>query len=452
VQEPHAHRRQKTPGHKEIQSDHDPASPAGPYHRLVATPFDTAYDETRARRLARAKASAGGLLVLAAIVFVATYATDGEGVWGYVRAASEAAMVGGVADWFAVTALFRHPLRIPIPHTALIPRGKDAIGVGIGEFVQRNFLDPDTVAARIDEADMAARLGTWLDDERHAAVVAGQLASIIAGVAEAMEDDVVEAGIRSMIEARLRAIEVTPIIGTVIDKSMEGGHHHTLIDAALRGLVTAAAENREIIRKQIRKESPWWVPEAMDEVLLDKMLSGLERFVGDVTGRPDHPIRVQLDARARLIADDLRTSPELRERGEQLKDEMLTNPEFMAWSDTIWSDVKASLQAAVDSPDSELRRRLEGAVRSFGARLGTDRDLRHRVNTWIGSLAHQVATRSGGEIATLIADTVQRWDADETSRRLELQVGRDLQYIRINGTLVGGLVGLVIHTVVELLG
>jgi len=419
----------------------------------VATPFDTAYDETRARRLARAKASAGGLLVFAALVFIATYVvTDGEGVWGYVRAASEAAMVGGVADWFAVTALFRHPLRIPIPHTALIPRGKDAIGVGIGEFVQRNFLDPDTVAARIDEADIASRLGAWLDDERHAAVVSGQLASVIAGVAEAMEDDVVESGIRTMIEARLRAIEVTPIIGTVIDKSMEGGHHHTLIDTALRGLVSAAAENREILRAQIRRESPWWVPEAMDEVLLDKILGGLQRFVGDVTGRPDHPIRIQLDARARLIADDLRTSPELRDRGEQLKEELLGHPEFMAWADTIWSDVKTSLQTAVDQPDSELRRRLEAAVRSFGARLENDRELRHRVNTWIASLTHQMAARSGGEIATLIAETVQRWDADETSRRLELQVGRDLQYIRINGTLVGGLVGLVIHAIVELAG
>jgi uncharacterized membrane-anchored protein YjiN (DUF445 family) len=403
--------------------------------------------------LARAKASAAGLLVFAALVFIATYAvTDGEGVWGFVRAASEAAMVGGVADWFAVTALFRHPLRIPIPHTALIPRGKDAIGVGIGEFVQRNFLDPDTVAARIGEADIASRLGVWLDDERHAAVVSGQLASVIAGVAEAMEDDVVESGIRTMIEARLRSIEVTPIIGTIIDKSMEGGHHHTLIDAALKGLVTAAVENREILKAQIRRESPWWVPEAMDEVLLEKILGGLQHFVGDVTGRPDHPIRVQLDVRARLIADDLRRSQELRERGEQLKEELLGHPEFMAWSDTIWSDVKANLQAAVDRPDSDLRRRLEGAVRSFGARLANDPELRHRVNTWTGSLAHQIANRSGGEIATLIAETVQRWDADETSRRLELQVGRDLQYIRINGTLVGGLVGLVIHTIVELSG
>jgi uncharacterized membrane-anchored protein YjiN (DUF445 family) len=190
----------------------------------------------------------------------------------------------------------------------------------------------------------------------------------------------------------------------------------------------------------------------MDEVLLDKILGGLQRFVGDVTGRPDHPIRIQLDARARLIADDLRTSPELRDRGEQLKEELLGHPEFMAWADTIWSDVKTSLQTAVDQPDSELRRRLEAAVRSFGARLENDRELRHRVNTWIASLTHQMAARSGGEIATLIAETVQRWDADETSRRLELQVGRDLQYIRINGTLVGGLVGLVIHAIVELAG
>jgi uncharacterized membrane-anchored protein YjiN (DUF445 family) len=360
-------------------------------------------------------------------------------------------MVGGVADWFAVTALFRHPLGIPIPHTALIPRGKDAIGVGIGEFVQHNFLDPTTVAARVDEADPASRLGDWLSDRGHAEVVAGQIASVIAGVAEAIEDDTVQAGIQDVVAARIRAIEVTPLIGQVIDKSMEGGHHHALIDAALRGLVAAANENRAVLRQQIRRESPWWVPEAMDEVVLEKILTATEHFVEDVTGRPDHPIRAELDARARRVAADLRTSAELRARGEELKAEMLRHPEFMAWTDTIWSDLKDGIHAAVDQPESSLRRRLADAVGEFGRRLAGDPALRHQVNTWIGSMAHQVAARSGGEIAALIASTVQRWDAAETSRRLELQVGRDLQYIRINGTLVGGLVGLVIHAAVELL-
>lgn len=418
----------------------------------MTTPFDTTYDAVRSRRLTRAKTGASGLLLLATAVFVATYVwTNGEGVWGYVRAAAEAAMVGGVADWFAVTALFRYPLGIPIPHTALIPRSKDAIGVGIGEFVQRNFLDPATVAARVDEADPASRLGEWLSDEAHADVVAGQIASVIAGVAEAIEDDTVQTGIRDMVATRIQAIEVTPLIGQVIDKSMEGGHHHALIDAALRGLVTAAKENRAVLRQHVRRESPWWVPEAMDEIVLDKILGALERFVADVTGRPDHPVRGELDARARRIADDLRTSPELRARGEDLKTEMLRHPEFMAWTDTIWGDLKNGIRAAVDQPESELRQRLAGAVTEFGRRLASDPSMQHQVNTWIGSMTHQVAARSGGEIATLIASTVQRWDAAETSRRLELQVGRDLQYIRINGTLVGGLVGLVIHAVVEVL-
>ncbi len=419
----------------------------------VTTPFQTAYDEERGRRLFRAKASASGLLLVATLVFIATYVwTDGSGAWGYVRAASEAAMVGGVADWFAVTALFRHPLRIPIPHTALIPRSKDAIGVGIGEFVQRNFLDPSHIQARIDEADVASRLGVWLGEGSNASLVAGQAASVIAGVAEAMEDDVVQGGIRDLVTARMRAIEVTPLIGQVIDKSMEGGHHHALIDAALRGLANAAEENREVLREQVRRESPWWVPEAVDEVVLDKIVGALGRFVQDVTGRPNHPLRAQLDQRARAIADDLRTSPEMRARGEELKEEMLSHPEFMAWTETIWSDVKDSIRAAVDQPESELRRRLADTIESFGARLREDEALRHQVNTWVGSLAHQLASRSGDDIAAAIAGTVQRWDADETSRRLELQVGRDLQYIRINGTLVGGFVGVVIHAFVEIFG
>jgi uncharacterized membrane-anchored protein YjiN (DUF445 family) len=419
----------------------------------VTTTFQTTYDEERARRLARAKASASGLLLAATIVFVATHIwTEGDGGWGYLRAAAEAAMVGGVADWFAVTALFRHPLRIPIPHTALIPRGKDAIGVGIGEFVQRNFLDPAHIQVRIDEADIASRLGEWLREDTHASVVAGQAASVLAGIAEAMEDDVVQSGIREVAAARIRAIEVTPLIGQIIDKSMEGGHHHALIDAALRGLVRAASENRGVLKSQIRRETPWWVPEAMDDVVLEKILGALERFVIDVTGKPDHPIRAQLDDRARDIADELRTSEAFKARGEALKEEMLTHPEFMAWTDTIWGDLKDNVRAAVDQPESELRRRLTDGVVAFGSRLGTDPALRHQVNTWLGSLAHQLAARSGGEIASLIAGTVQRWDAEETSRRLELQVGRDLQYIRLNGTLVGGFVGLVIHAFVETFG
>jgi uncharacterized membrane-anchored protein YjiN (DUF445 family) len=403
-------------------------------------------DERRARRLRSMKRNAGALLVLAAAVFVAMRLwTDGTGVAGYVEAAAEAAMVGGVADWFAVTALFRHPLGIPIPHTALIPRGKDAIGEGLGEFVQRNFLDPDQIVQRIQEGDVAARLGTWLDDADHARTVAGQAAAVIAGVTDALQDEDIQQGIQDAVASRIREIEVSPIIGTVIEKAMEGGHHHTMIDAALGGFARSVAENRHVLRDRIRRESPWWVPEAVDDVLFQKVYDAAQRFVAEVTADPDHEIRRHLDARARELAGRLRDDPTLRAQAEALKHELLEHAEFQAWTDELWADIKGSLRDAADRPDSELRRRLEKAVRSAGTRLQADAELRHRVNTWIGSVSRQVAARSGNEVAAMISSTVKRWDATETSRRLELQVGRDLQFIRINGTLVGGLVGLLIH-------
>jgi uncharacterized membrane-anchored protein YjiN (DUF445 family) len=399
------------------------------------------------------KRSAAALLVFAAAVFIAMRLwTDGTGVAGYVEAAAEAAMVGGVADWFAVTALFRHPLGIPIPHTALIPRGKDAIGEGLGEFVQRNFLDPDQIVQRIQENDVAARLGAWLDDADHAATVAGHAAAVIAGVTDALQDEDIQQGIQDAVANRIRAIEVSPIIGTVIEKAMEGGHHHTMIDAALGGFARSVAENRHVLRDRIRQESPWWVPEAIDDVLFQKVYDAAQRFVAEVTADPEHEIRRHLDARARELAGRLRDDATLRAQAESLKQELLEHAEFQAWTDELWADIKQSLRDAAERPGSELRRRLEDAVRSAGTRLQTDAALRHRVNTWIGSVARRLAARSGTEVAGMISSTVQRWDAAETSRRLELQVGRDLQFIRINGTLVGGLVGLAIHALSTMLG
>ena len=392
------------------------------------------------------KRNASLLLLLAAVVFVATRLwTDGTGLAGYVEAAAEAAMVGGIADWFAVTALFRHPLGIPVPHTALIPRGKDAIGRGLGEFVQHNFLDPEQLALRIEDADVSRRLGEWLRDPRHAEAVAGQAAAVVAGITDALQDEGIQEGMREAVTDRLRSIEVSPLIGTVIDKAMEGGHHHTIIDAALRGFARSIEEHQHVLRDRIRTESPWWVPEAVDDVLFKKVYDAVQRFVGEVTADPNHEIRRVLDDRARAMADRLRHDPDLRAQSETLKHELLAHPEFHAWTDDLWSGIKESLADAATRPDSRLRLRLNQAFQTLGDRLTTDAELRRKVNTWIVAVVRQVAGQSSTEMANLIASTVERWDAEETSRRLELQVGRDLQFIRINGTLVGGLVGVALH-------
>ncbi len=411
------------------------------------------FDELRARRLRNMKRSASGLLVLAAVAFIATFLfTDGEGWAGYARAAAEAAMVGGIADWFAVTALFRHPLGIPIPHTALIPRGKDAIGRGLGEFVQRNFLDPDSLVERVREADLSRRLGEWLREPDNAATAARQAAGVIAAVAETVNEDEIQESIRETVGARVEALDTAALVGAVLDRTITGKHHEALVTAGLRGVGKAISDNRDLLRDRIHTESPWWVPQYLDEVVFEKIYVSLQQFIAEIAENPDHEIRRSINARAQEWVEQLRTSPDLAQRAAELKRELLTHPQFTAWTDGLWQSLKEHLTAAADQPDSDLRKRLEQFAITSGERLATDAELRHQVDTWVGNLARHLAERTGPEVATLIAATVERWDADETSQRLELQVGRDLQFIRINGTIVGGLAGVVIHALVIAFG
>ncbi len=412
-----------------------------------------AIDETRTRRLRRMKQSAVGLLVLAAAIFAATFLAGDDSGWvGYVRAAAEAAMVGGVADWFAVTALFRHPLGIPIPHTALIPRGKDAIGRGLGEFVQRNFMNPSSLVARIAEADPAGRIAAWLVRPENAALAARQTAGVIAAVAETMDDAEIQRSIRDVVEARVESVNVTPLLVSILDRSLQGGQHEALVTAGLRGLARAIADNRELLRRRLGKESPWWVPEPVDDVVFEKIYFSLHRFIEEVASDPSHEIRAILDARVADLVERLKTDPTLLEHGEQLKQSLLAHPDVRSWTDGLWDGMKKSLVDAAAADDSDLRRRLERLALDTGRRLQSDPALRQSIDRWVANLTSHLAERSGEEVAAIIDTTVERWDADETSRRLELQVGRDLQFIRINGTLVGGLVGVLIHAVVIALG
>jgi uncharacterized membrane-anchored protein YjiN (DUF445 family) len=418
---------------------------------MSAPAFGVSWDEERAHGLSVARRRATGLLILAALVFLATHLfTDGRGFWGYVQAASEAGVIGGVADWFAVTALFRHPLGLPIPHTAIIVRGKSVFGRGLGEFMAHNFLDPDHLADRLHDLDPARRLGRWLVQPDNASAVARRGGGVIAGITDALGDEEIQGSIQAAIEQRLRTIEMTPVLGGAIELVMEGGHHHALIDAVLRGVAGTIEENQDVLREQIRRESPWWVPETVDLILFEKVYDGLQRFVAEVTADPEHEIRGTLDTRAQQLADRLKESPELRARGEELKAEMLGHPEFQAWAEGLWTDLKQQLMRAAGEPESELRRRLQAWTITVGRRLTDDPDLRRRVNTWVVSLSRRVVEQSGAEVTDMIASTVDRWDAEEASRRIELLLGRDLQFIRINGTLVGALVGLLIHAIVQI--
>ena len=409
-------------------------------------------DRARARDLRRMKVVATSLLVLAAVVFAVARALEEQNsAWGFVRATSEAAMVGALADWFAVTALFKHPLGVPIPHTAIIQKRKDQIGASLGGFVRDHFLTREVVTERLHDAELARRLGGWLSQPEHARTVGDQSAAVVRGVTEVLQDEVIQHGLEAVVVERAKTVKVSPIMSRVVDAAIAGDHHQSILESVLTGLGTFMEDNRVSFRYRLTRESPWWVPEPIDDAVFDKIYTAVRRFLTDIGNDRNHEMRVDIDRRTARLAEDLRNSPELIARGEALKEEVLNHPEVRAWSATLWKRIKTGLLEATEDPDSELRLRLEEALVEAGHSLESDPELRAKIDQWIIDAVGYIAEQFRGEVADLIATTVERWDTEETAERLELQVGRDLQFIRINGTLVGGAAGLLIYTLSEFL-
>ncbi|CAN5494866.1 DUF445 domain-containing protein [soil metagenome] len=405
-------------------------------------------EAARRRDLRRMKAIATGLFVLAAAVFVVARVNDDHATWvGYVRATAEAAMVGALADWFAVTALFRHPLGLPIPHTAIIAKRKNDIGRSLGEFVQGNFLTSDVISQRLAGAHVGARLGTWLSDPANATRAGAAAGDAMGGVIEVLDDRDVQDAVGGAVERRLEQMAVAPLLGRAIEVAVEGDHHQRMLDSVMRAVNSFLAENRPTLRARLEQESPWWVPESIDDRVFRKIYGGMQRFLADVIATPDHEVRASVDLRVRSLAERLRADPELIDKCEKLKLEVIHHPEVQRWLQSLWGELKQAMLTAASDPESELRQRLVGGFQSAGKRLATDAELQRKVDDWVERLVGHIVANYRGEVAELISSTVEKWDAADTSNRIELQVGRDLQFIRINGTVVGGLAGLIIHVV-----
>ncbi len=405
-------------------------------------------EAARRRGLRRMKLVALAFFLAAAAVFAVTVGRDDSPAWvGYVRATAEAAMVGSLADWFAVTALFRHPLGLPIPHTAIVAKRKDDIGRSLGEFVQGHFLTREVVAERLAGVGVGRRLGAWLAEDPNAARSAAAAADALAGVAEVLDDRDVGRAVGQAIERRLALIEVAPLLGRAVDVAVEGDHHQRMLDSVMRGISGFLDDNRDALRDRLDQESPWWVPEAIDDRVFAKIFGAVQRFLADVGGDPRHEVRASIDTRVRALAGKLRDDPVLVAKCEQMKAELLGHPEVQAWMHSLWGELKKSVVAAAADPASELRRRLTQALGDAGRRLAADPGLQAKVDAWAERLVVYLVENYRHEVGDLISSTVGRWDGAETSRRIELQVGRDLQFIRINGTVVGGLAGLVIYTI-----
>jgi uncharacterized membrane-anchored protein YjiN (DUF445 family) len=392
------------------------------------------------------KRRATSLLALMAAAFVAVTVAGGDDEWvGYVRAAIEGSLVGGLADWFAVTAIFRHPLGIPIPHTAIIRARKNAFGEALGDFVQENFLSPDVVAERARAANVPARLATWLAQPSNAETVARYAGEVVIGVADVVRDDEVNRAIEEQVRRAVEALPVARIAGRALEIVTSGGRHQELLDVVLHALERFLVENRETLRVRFGDDSPWWLPGAVEDRIFERLFDGAQNLLHAVATDPTHETRRHFDDRVAELAVRLEHDIDLQGRGDQIKQELLEHPQLRAWVGSLWTELKASVRAQATDPESELHRRLANGIAATGRRLGEDAALQAKVEEGTESAARWFAEHFRDEIAGLVSGTISRWDPEETSDKLELLLGRDLQFIRINGTVIGGLAGLAIH-------
>ena len=396
---------------------------------------------------------ATGMLVAMAAVFLAASRLDHlHPAWGFVRAFAEAAMVGGLADWFAVTALFRHPLGLPIPHTAIIPKNKDRIGDTLAQFLRDNFLTPSVVARRMRSVDVAGTIGRFLASPPGEGRLRQGGSRLIANVLEALDQERLGGMVKSAVANRMRALEVSPLLGQTLEAAITEERHIPLLDGIVTWVGRTLDANEDLIRDMVHKRAGWVMRLAgLDEKLAEAIIDRLRRLTIDMAVDPHHPLRAKAEEGLAKLASDLQQDPEMRARVEELKAEIIANPAVAQWIEGLWEKARAGLLNAARNPDAALAGRFGEAIRQLGSTLQENPQLKGTVNQFARRAVVGAVASYGSGIVTLVSDTIRGWDAKTVTGRLEGAVGRDLQYVRINGTLVGGLVGLLIHTA-EVLG
>ena len=415
----------------------------------LITPDPDADDRRRAG-LRRMRTVAVALLLLAAIVYVATL--DRDGVWGFVNAGAEASMVGAIADWFAVTALFKRPLGLPIPHTALIPRRKAELGRSLEEFVGENFLQETIIRDRVAAAEISLRVGRWLAVPEHARRAVDEFADVAGAALGRIREEHVEELVRDALVPRFREEAIAPLLGGLLAETVREGLHHGLVDLALDEIHSWLVANPETVAEILGERAPWWAPARLNEAVISRLHRELVAWAADIRADPRHHARLALDSMLGQLAEDLLHDPTTQERTERLKERLLDQPQLVASGVSLWNALRRSLQSSLADPEGAVRRRLRDELTSFARRLIDEPPLRARLDGLAAAAAVFAVERYGAEVTAVITHTVQRWDGREAARRIELHVGRDLQFIRINGTLVGGLVGVLIHTASVLIG
>jgi len=395
------------------------------------------------------KAVALGLLVTAAVIYLATLHRGDP--WGYVNATAEASMVGAIADWFAVTALFRHPLGLPIPHTALIPTRKTMLARSLQEFVTENFLSEQVVRARVQEAQVARRVARWLAEGDHSGRVVDEVSDIVRAALLRVDDADVADLVSAELLPRIAEEPLSVLAGQVLREILADGAHRGLVDLAFTEMHTWLVENPETVAEVLSSRAPWWTPRWLDDQVVRRLHAEALTWVAEIRDDPDHSARRALDDLLMQLAEDLQTDPDTIERAEALKRRLLSEPQVLIVAMSLWDTLRRAVVTALEDPESALRQRGVVALQDFASQVARDDALALRLDTYVEDAVAFLVGRYGGELTTVITHTIDRWDGDEAANRIELHVGRDLQFIRINGTLVGGLAGLLIYSVSRLL-
>jgi uncharacterized membrane-anchored protein YjiN (DUF445 family) len=409
---------------------------------------DPEADDRRRTALRRMRTLAVSLLALAAVVYLVTLRQDG--FLGFVNAGAEASMVGAIADWFAVTALFKHPLGLPIPHTALIPRRKDELGRGLQEFVGENFLQEAIIRERVSAATISLRIGRWLAEPVNARRVVDEASEVLAMGLGKIRDDHVADFVTEALVPRFREEPVSPLIGGLLTEVVRDDLHQGLVDLTLDELHGWLVGHPDTFAEVLGERAPWWAPTRLNDAVTRRVHAELVQWVAEIRDNSAHPARQALDSMLVQLAHDLLVDPETQARTEKLKVRLLEHPQVVESSIALWNGLRRALQASLGDPEGAVRARLVGELCDFAARLRDDQELSARLDGTAADIAVFAVERYGAELTAVITHTIERWDGREAARRIELHVGRDLQFIRINGTIVGGLVGLLIHTVAVL--
>jgi uncharacterized membrane-anchored protein YjiN (DUF445 family) len=388
----------------------------------------------------------GMLVVMAGLFFVANSLDEAWPAWGFVKAFAEAAMVGGLADWFAVTALFRHPLGLPIPHTAIIPRNKDRIGETLAAFLRDNFLTPSVVARRMRSVDVAGAIGRFLANPPPEGRMREGASRLFASLLESLDQERLGGMVRSAVSSRLQSLQVSPLIGQSLEAAMTDDRHIPILDSIVTWAGRTLDSNEDIIRAMVHQRAGWIMRLAgLDEKLADAIVDGLRRLTIDMAVDPRHPLRSKAEEALAGLAWDMQHDPDMQGKVEGWKSEIIANKAVTDWVGGLWENSRAGLLRAARDPDAAMAGRFGEALKQLGDTLQQDARLKRAINQFARRAAVGAVATYGSGIVKLVSETVRGWDARTITGRLENAVGRDLQYIRVNGTLVGGLVGLLIH-------